>query len=51
MQFHCILHLQSHNDDIQWPIGEEWTSLGMHVLKFQGCIKLINGTSIKILKP
>lgn len=29
----------------------EWATLGIHIPKFQGYIKFINGTSIKIHKP
>ncbi len=38
-------------DKIRWPIAKEQATLGLHILKFQGCIELINGAFIEIHKP
>lgn len=36
---------------ICWPTTKEHVSLGMNILEFQGCIKLINEITIEIHKP
>jgi hypothetical protein len=42
--------IKAMDDEIQWPIVEEWVSLGTHI-EFQGCIKLIYCTFIEVHKP
>ncbi len=39
------------SDKIQWSIIRGLATLDMHIPKFQGCIKLLNGTFNEICKP
>jgi hypothetical protein len=37
-------------DNIWWFTSKEWTTLDMHILKFQGYVKLIDDIFLKIHK-